>query len=517
MLSRPAHAAGVRRAALALETTPAPVAGAEASARSLAAPDEHDLVSRTVDGTARAYKRATAAFDTTEPLRPWRAVVATSVEDVQAAVLEARSAGVGVRMHSTGHAAGSSSDMTGEILVRTALGGAVTVDAERRLVRIPAGTPWGVVVAAAAKHGLAVPHGSSGHVGAIGYLSRGGLSAYARTVGVAANSVESVELVTADGRLVVASRDCEPDLFWAVRGGGGGFGVITAMTVRAFGPGTVVTGTALWEIEDARGVADAWAAWTASAPNAITTALRVMGLPPLPGMPLRLGRRPLLVIDGTAVDHGGIRAEDAAGDLLHVLRRAARPVFDSWRRTETPEVAETHMDPPVGAAHRADHMLLGASAPAPAEGATHYAAPLEPADVPGVARNRAVVETFLGIAARPDSGLPIAELRQLRGALAETPEDAGAVGRFDADFAWFTGAMVSKKHTPEEAADKFAAAREAFGRWDTGFTAPTFAADRDRPQRNYDEAARVRVEAVREAVDPTGVFRGDVAVGALAH
>ncbi|QAY73268.1 FAD-binding oxidoreductase [Agromyces protaetiae] len=212
-------------------------AGAEVSRRRAAAGAATSARVVLARPGTRAHKAATRAFDPTEKLRPARAVVATTADEVAAAVREADALGIGVRMHTTGHASASSSDMSQELLVKVRLDGGVTVDVERKLVRIPAGTQWRDVVAAAAPHGLAVPHGSSGHVGVVGYISRGGLSAYGRTTGVAANHLESVELVTADGQVVTASREVEPDLFYAVRGGGGGFGVITAVTVRAFDPG----------------------------------------------------------------------------------------------------------------------------------------------------------------------------------------------------------------------------------------------------------------------------------------
>ncbi|WP_394552871.1 FAD-dependent oxidoreductase [Agromyces sp. MMS24-JH15] len=495
-------AAAARRTARLVAEADAPVARDEASA---ATGHANAVLAGGKDRPAfagpgsRGYRRAVAAFDPTEPLRPARAVVATDAAVVAAAVREAAAAGQGVRVHSTGHAAASSSSMTDELLVRTRFGGAVSVDPARRLVRVPAGTPWADVVAAAAPYGLAVPHGSSGHVGVIGYLSRGGLSAYARSVGIAANSIESVELVTADGRVVVASREHEPELFWAVRGGGGGFGVITAVTVRAFDPGQVVTGTAMWELADADAVAGAWADWTVDAPANITTSLRVMSLPPLPGMPLRLSGRKLLVIDGTAIDRDGLRSTESAGDLLATLRRAGRPVFDSWRATDVREVAKTHMDPDFGGiAHRTDTAMLGG-----AEGR-------------GRERSRAIVAAFLEQVTPAGSPFLMAELRQLGGALRTAPEDAGAVGSFEGDFAWFGGALIGKRRSADEVAVAFAGARAAFAEWITDYTVPTFAADRDRPQRNYPEEVRVRVEAIRAKVDPTGMFRGDVAVGALA-
>ena len=285
---------------------------------------------------SRAYRDAIKAFDSTHPMRPALAGTATSVADVQTALGIARERGLGVRMHSTGHGASRQADMSRDLLLRVRIHEPVTLDQPRGVVRIPAGTAWSSVVPVLAPHGLTAAHGSSSHVGAVGYLLGGGLSAYARSTGVAANTIESVEMVLADGRLVIVDAQHEPELFWAIRGGGGGLGVVTAVNVRAFAPGEIVTGAAFWRLDDAPAVADAWESWSRTAPSTITTSIRVMSLLPVPGVPARLFGRRLLVVSGTAVDHGpatgmDASAADAAGGLLGRLKAVARPVFDSWQ------------------------------------------------------------------------------------------------------------------------------------------------------------------------------------------
>ena len=110
----------------------------------------------------------------------------------------------------------------------------VSVDPDRRTARVQAGAVWLEVVEAAAQHGLAALAGSSPDVGVVGYTLGGGLSFLGRKYGLAANHVRAIELVTADGRLVRADREHEPDLFWALRGGGGSFGVVTAIELELF-------------------------------------------------------------------------------------------------------------------------------------------------------------------------------------------------------------------------------------------------------------------------------------------
>ncbi|MFC7613511.1 FAD-binding protein [Actinokineospora soli] len=126
---------------------------------------------------------------------------------------------------------------------------------------------WKDVVAATAPHGLVPPHGSAGTVGVVGYLLRGGISFYGRKVGLAANSLRAVELVTADGELRRVDADNDPELFWAVRGGGGGFGVVTAVEVALFPAATVHTGAAFWPAEHGPALVAAWQDWCRQAPT----------------------------------------------------------------------------------------------------------------------------------------------------------------------------------------------------------------------------------------------------------
>ena len=447
-----------------------------------------------------AFRRAVRAFDTTHRLRPALAGTATSVADVVDALATASRDGLRARLHSTGHGAGAQADMAGQMLLRVRIDEPVTLDPVRRTVRIPAGVAWGQVVPELAPHGLTAAHGSSAHVGVVGYLTRGGLSAYGRATGVAANAIESIEMVLADGRLVVIDAEHHPDLFWAVRGGGGGFGVVTAVTVRAFAPGEVVTGAAFWRLDDAPAVAAAWESWTCTAPANVTTSLRVMSMLPVPGVPLRLAGRRFLVVSGTAVDAGpgvddDVRAVDAAAGLIGRLRAVAEPVLDSWRPADVLEVPRTHMDPPVGAPHVADHMLLGD----PGTGGASAVPTWLDAALHGPAR------TFASV-----------ELRQLGGALAHAPAHGGAVASLPGRYGYFAVAPRTPWHGDAANRASLDEVRAALSGWDTGRTAPTFATDPTRPQRSFEESSAARAAAVRAAVDPAGMFADDVAPGAVS-
>ncbi|MFF8867302.1 FAD-binding oxidoreductase [Streptomyces sp. NPDC015139] len=442
-----------------------------------------------------AYEAATRVFNLFAPVRPAAAVTARSAGDVRAAIARARARGLGVRVHATGHASATARPMDEALLIRTELTGGVRIDPHRRIARIPAGTGWGAVVAAAAPYGLAAPHGSSPTVGAVGYLLGGGLSMYARHTGLAANSVRAVELVTADGEERRVAADLDPELFWALRGGGGGFGVVTAVEVALFPVAGVVTGAAFWPAGQAGRLLPLWRAWTERAPHEATTSVRVMNLPKLPEVPAVLSAGPVLCLDGTVVAPGSedlAVARRQAGELLGPLRAAAEPLMDTWHEAGPTAVPETHMDPPEPVPVLGDHMLLD-----------------ELGDDGITAFLRATVD-------RPRSALTVAELRQLGGGLAEAGPHHGALGRLDARFAYSGAGVPGFGGTEEEIRAHCGEVRSALAPWDTGRTTPTFVASLEQPQGHLTPDAVRTADRVRARVDPDGLFRGDVAPGCTA-
>ena len=134
----------------------------------------------------------------------------------------------------------------------------LTIDPVARTARAKAGVVWLEVAEAAAEHGLAGLAGSSPDVGVVGYTLGGGMSWLGRSYGLAANNVQAIEVVTADGRLVRADACHETELFWALRGGGGSFGVVTAIELRLFPVTEVYAGLLWWPVDAASEVLQAW-------------------------------------------------------------------------------------------------------------------------------------------------------------------------------------------------------------------------------------------------------------------
>src|SRR5690606_19286927 len=166
-------------------------------------------------------------FNLAHELRPAVAVLATSPQDVAATVAWAAARQLPVAVQATGH--GAFSDLAGQVLIHTRLMSWVEVDPEAGTARVGAGTRWKDVIEAAAPHGLAPLNGSTSHVGVVGYTLGGGHGVLARKYGFAAAHVRWNELVTADGRVVEVTAETDPDLFWALRGGKGNLGTVTAM------------------------------------------------------------------------------------------------------------------------------------------------------------------------------------------------------------------------------------------------------------------------------------------------
>ena len=153
----------------------------------------------------------------------------TTAGDVAATVKFAREHDLRVAPQGTGHGAAALGPLTDTILIKTTRMRGVAIDPVARIARAEAGALWMDVTAAAAEHGLAALAGSSPDVGVVGYTLGGGIGWLGRRHGLAANSVTAIEAVTMDGQIVRASADVEPDLFWAMRGGGGNFAIVTAI------------------------------------------------------------------------------------------------------------------------------------------------------------------------------------------------------------------------------------------------------------------------------------------------
>ncbi|MGP3965482.1 FAD-binding oxidoreductase [Nonomuraea sp. 3N208] len=263
-----------------------------------------------------AYDELRRSLNPAVDARPVLVAEAYGAADLRAALLAARAHGVPFAVQSTGHGTHAACD--GGVLVRTSPMASVLVDPVRRTARVGPGARWSAVLAAAAPFGLAPLSGSAPSVGVTGYTLGGGLGWLARKHGFAADSVVRAEVLLADGRHVTASASSHPELFWALRGGGGGFGVVTSLEFRLYPVSQVYAGFAYFPIEAAAGLLHAYRSWIDDAPDEISTAVVLKRMPaggPLPGRHVAMLK----------VMHAGEAAEGRR--LLAPLWRATGPAL----------------------------------------------------------------------------------------------------------------------------------------------------------------------------------------------
>ena len=267
---------------------------------------------------------ARRAWNLTADQRPAAIAFPRSAADVGAAVGFARRCGLRVAAHGTGHNTEPVNSLTGTLLIETSKMRQVAIDPAAMTARAAAGASWGEVTAAAARHGLTGLAASWPGVGVVGYTLGGGMSWFGRSHGLSANNVSAVELVTADGQLRRVHVGSESDLFWAVRGGGGSFGVVTAIELWLFPVTEVYAGQLWWLMHSAPSVLPAWRELTQSGlPDEFTTSVRLMRFPVLPHIPEAVRGRWFVIVD---VVHNGPAPE--ADQILQPLRALA-PVRDT--------------------------------------------------------------------------------------------------------------------------------------------------------------------------------------------
>jgi len=424
------------------------------------------------------YDAARLPWNVAVDQRPAAVAFPRTAAEVSTVVRVAAESGLRVAPQSTGHNAGplAARGLDDVVIVRTSEMGTAIADPARGIVRVEGGAVWEPAVDAAAAHGRAVLHGSSPDVGIAGYSLGGGIGWYARKLGLATNSLTAVELVIADGTLVRADATTNPELFWAVRGGGGSFGVVTALEFRMYDIQTAYAGMLMWDLSRIEPVLREWAAWAPGAPDEVTTSFRALRMPPMPELPDFLRGRQVVVIDGAVL------GSDERGRELLAGLRALRPELDTFARVPAKSLVRLHMDPEGGAPFVSDSAMLD-SFP------------------------EAALDAFLAeVGPDASTSLLMAELRQLGGALGRPHEGGGVLSHLDAAFVSFAGAIAA---TPEMGAQghvdatRFTAALAPFA---NGRQYLNFAENPVDPRAAYAEGVWTQLKGIRSAVDPHGMF-----------
>ena len=417
------------------------------------------------------YDQARQAWNLAVDQRPAVVVEAGSAADVARAVRFARGHGMRIAPQGTGHGAGPLGPLVGAMLLRTTRMRRVGVDPGARTARAEAGAMWQDVTVPAAEHGLAALAGSSTTVGVAGYTLGGGLGWLARRYGLAANSVTAAELVTPDGDLVRADADHEPDLFWAVRGGGG-IGVVTALEMRLYPVRDLYAGNLFFPIQRAAEVLHAWRAWTDTVPDEVSSQGRLVRLPPAPQLPEPLRGRAFVKVEAAYLGDAGTGAE-----LTQPLRRLG-PELDTFATIPPPALGQLHMDP---------------DQPVPFQGAGPFLS-----DFPAAA-----IDALVGLAG-PDADTLLAsvEVGHLGGALARPAPGGGAQPSIDANY---LVVPVGGAPTPDLAAAVHAQARavkDALAPWYAGYDYYNFEETPAPASAVLPPASYRRLQKIKAAYDP---------------
>jgi FAD/FMN-containing dehydrogenase len=424
------------------------------------------------------YDAARLPWNVAVDQRPAAVAYPRTADEVGRVVRVAAEMGLRVAPQSTGHNAGplAAQGLDDVVVIRTSEMSLAVADPSRGIVRVEGGTVWEPAVDAAAAHGHAVLHGSSPDVGIAGYSLGGGIGWYARKLGLATNALTAVELVIGDGTLVRADAEHHPEIFWAVRGGGGNLGVVTALEFRMFPVETAYAGMLVWDLADVEKVLRTWAAWAPGAPDEVTTSFRALRLPPMPELPELLRGRAVAVVDGAVLG-----SDERGAELLAGLR-ALRPEIDTFGRVPAKSLVRLHMDPEGGAPFASDTAMLG--------------------ELPD-----AGVDAFLEeVGPDAQTSLLMAELRQLGGALARPHEGGGVLSHLDASFVTFAGAIAA---TPELGAQGHADAvrlTRALAPWANGKQYLNFAENPVEARAAYGADVWTQLKGIRSAVDPRGMF-----------
>ncbi|MHA6793181.1 FAD-binding oxidoreductase [Pseudonocardia bannensis] len=244
--------------------------------------------------------------------------------DVVDAVRFAREHGLLVAVRGGGHSVSGLSTVSDGLLIDLSAMNGVQVDPLRRLAHVQGGALWGDVDRETQVIGLATPGGVVSDTGVAGLTLGGGYGWLRRRYGLSSDNLVEAQVVCADGTVRTASADSEPDLFWALRGGGGNFGVVTSFTFRLHPVGPIVAFAApFYPLEDLRQILEGWRDYTATAPDDVTSVVLTITFPAVPGMPEVIHDRRVAIV-------GGVYAgdPDRGAEVLAPLRELATPLFD---------------------------------------------------------------------------------------------------------------------------------------------------------------------------------------------
>lgn len=421
------------------------------------------------------WERAQQAWNRLVDQAPAAVVEVASVADVRATVRIAADLGASVTMQPRGH--GATAALRGTILLRPGRLSGFAIDSRRRVARVEPGVRWFQLNAALAGTELTGLPGSTGDVAVIPYHLGGGLSWFGRRHGLAANRVCAAEVVTPEGAWARVTDEDDPDLFWALRGGGGDFGVVTALEVELVPMSRLVGGRLAWSIEHVEAVLTAFAEAAAVAPDELAVWAGLLNLPDVDTVPEPLRGRWTVTVDLTCLGDSA-----PAEAVIRALRAVAPPVLDTLGPVALARIGEITAEP---------------TEPTPL------------LDIAPMLRDfdRSTIQALLD-AVMPGSPSPLSviQVRRLGGALARPPADHGALGHIADPFLLVAGAVVPEPGLAATTHEQLDTLERAMTPFATGRTAPNLGRD---PERLHPPEVLTRLREIKTRRDPHRVIRSN--------
>ena len=457
-------------------------AAQSASAAGLA----HDVRGRVIGPDSPDWDTARRPWNLRVDQRPLMVAEAEGPDDIAATAAYAARHGLQVAVQSSGH--GAEGSIQNAILLRTSGLREITIDPGQQRVRVGAGVSTGDLMTAISPHGLALSTGTASDVGVAGYVMFGGVGVLGRTLGFAADHVLGADVVTADGTRIRADATSHEDLSWALRGGGGGFALVTHLDLALARVPALFGGQLIWPVDAAPEVFDAWASWVPGLSRDTTSSACVFQFPPLPQLPEALrGRRVAIV----TICHAG--SADQAMSLLDPITSIGTPLANTLRPLSVADLSTLYGPPvPPASARNRSGLLTG---------------------LPGAAVREFVAQTG------PASGSPLrmAQIRHLGGAYAQPAQRSGgpgAIGQTDAQFLVELVAVAPTQEADAAARGFEDSVMAALGPWTTGTTLPSFADPGTDPSRLFSPATRQRLAEVKHRYDSADVICSSFPVAA---
>ena len=419
------------------------------------------------------WQAARLAWNLAVDQRPVAVVYPESPGDMAAIVAFARACGLRVAFNGGGHNAGPIRWDDRALLVKTERMRGVEIDSAAATARVAAGTLADELAAAAGAHGLAYLAGTSPDVGVVGYMLGGGISWMVRKFGLAANSVTAVELVTADGTLLRTDKEHEPDLFWAVRGGGGNFGAVVALECRLYPVEEIYAGCLFWPIERAVEILTAWRSWIETVPEECSSLGRLLKLPDLPFIPEHLRSRAFVMVEPAFLG-----SEEDGAALVQPLRDLG-PEFDTVATMRTAELSRVNMDPAEPVPYYGEGIHLHAS-------------------------DSDCIEKLVEVVT--STSLMHAEVRHLGGAAARSAPGNGALDRIEAPFTTLTFGLAVDAEMKAEMERHLTRLHDELAPWDSGRRYLNFAESPMDVERVFPPESYDRLCALKHRYDPAHLF-----------